>query len=64
MCELTGLEDESLEFRMSVSLLSLISVQWVYEPSNQLSGEDESVCFVEVLEIPQRIQPPRTQRVD
>lgn len=64
LCELTDLEDESIELRSSVSLLPLISVQWVHEPCDQLCGEDGGVRPVEVLEITQSIQPPKTQCVD
>lgn len=64
MCELPHLEDESLEFRSSVSLLCLISVQWVHQPFDQLRGKDSCVSLVEVLEVTQSIQTPRTQCVD
>lgn len=63
-CKLTDLEDESLKFRSSLSLMPLVSVQWVHEPCDHLCGEDGGVCLVEVLEITQSIQSPWTQCVD
>lgn len=58
MSELTDLEDESLEFRSSVSLPPLVSVQRLHKPCDQLCREDGGVCLIEVLEITQSIQAP------
>lgn len=59
-----NLMDESLEFWSPLGLLPLVAMQRVHQPRDQPGGEDGSVGFVEVLEISQRVQPPRTQHID